>query len=484
MPTVIDSLFVELGIDASKFTKGQKEAIASFKKASEEARTRSKEIEASGQRASQFFSRLRTEAISLFGALAGANGIKDFVVGVTNSDAALGRLSRNIGVSVPTISRWQGVARIAGGSAEQMAASFTSLSDTFAGWKIGIVSPLVADLRAISTAGGTIIDVNKGVEQSFLDLSANLQRIHAQDPARAGLLGRRLGVDPALFDILIRGPTAVKAMLAEVQKLGVVTEESANAAGHLQESWNKAAIAVERAGRAFYPAATGALDFVTGNLTEKAAGQGHDQAVTGFFSGLWNLINGGSAPATAALGRTGGVPIKPGANAGGEASLGVLALARSLGTDIPGLQRITALNDAYHKGTSSKHNEGLALDFTLRDASQSAAVAAKIRAKLQALGVAAQVIDEYTNPSARSTGGHIHVGFANAVAAQRYADITRAAAGSNIDNSRASTSVSETKIGTVVINTKATDGVGVAKDFTAAMRVRQGFSSLANDGQQ
>jgi hypothetical protein len=45
MPTVIDSLILELGIDASKFSKGQRDALDAFKKTQEEAVKGGKAVE-------------------------------------------------------------------------------------------------------------------------------------------------------------------------------------------------------------------------------------------------------------------------------------------------------------------------------------------------------------------------------------------------------------------------------------------------------
>ncbi|GJD36469.1 phage tail tape measure protein [Methylobacterium aerolatum] len=112
--------------------------------------------------------------------------------------------------------------------------------------------------------------------------------------------------------------------------------------------------------------------------------------------------------------------------AGGAVAQGVTDLARQAQDDLPGgVARFTAFNDRYHQGTGSKHAAGLAFDTVLKDASRSQEAATAMRAKLAAAGLDAsqyRVIDEYLNPSSRSTGGHIHTQFNTAEAAQRYHD--------------------------------------------------------------
>jgi hypothetical protein len=249
MPTLIDSLIVEIGIDAKNFTKGQQDAVEAANHALESIEANAKGMEHEAKRSMDALGGIKTQAIELFAIFTGGKGLIDFSSQLTHSNASLGRLERNIGVSASTISKWQGAARIFGGDAASMAQSFTAVSDALAGWKIGIISPMVADFRAISTAGGTVIDVNKGVEQSFLDLSANLKAIHDRDPATAGLLGRKLGLDPALFDLLIKGPGGVKQVLDYVNKIGVATHEDVDAFGELEKRMSQMGLKAESLAR-------------------------------------------------------------------------------------------------------------------------------------------------------------------------------------------------------------------------------------------
>lgn len=249
MATVIDSLVVELGLDPSKFTKGQQQAFDSAKKLEEEVSRSGKNIEESSVKMGDALGMVKRQALQVLAVFTGGKAVLGFAMDITKANAQLGRMERNIGVAASTINAWQGAARIFGGDAQSMASSFQSISDAFAGWKIGVVSPLISDLRAISTAGGKIIDVNKGVEQSFLDLSENLKAIHDRDPAQAGLLGRRIGLDPALFDLLIQGPAQVQKVLDYVRKLGVATREDIDAFGELEKRISNMGVKAESLGR-------------------------------------------------------------------------------------------------------------------------------------------------------------------------------------------------------------------------------------------
>ncbi|EHU2349638.1 hypothetical protein [Acinetobacter baumannii] len=78
----------------------------------------------------------------------------------------------------------------------------------------------------------------------------------------------------------------------------------------------------------------------------------------------------------------------------------------ALGKD---LNRFTAFNDTYHKGTNSKHATGNAFDFTLGDVKKSGEAVTQLEQMAKRYGFIIKVLDEYRNPSSRATGGHIHV---------------------------------------------------------------------------
>jgi hypothetical protein len=130
-----------------------------------------------------------------------------------------------------------------------MAGSFTAISDAVAGFKVGSISPLIADFRTLGTAGGKIIDINKGVDQTLLDMADNFKAIHDRDPAQAGFLGRRMGLDAGLLDLLMKGSGEVQKMLDKVNALGPATNQATDAAGDLEKRWNSIGVKAEATGR-------------------------------------------------------------------------------------------------------------------------------------------------------------------------------------------------------------------------------------------
>jgi hypothetical protein len=117
--------------------------------------------------------------------------------------------------------------------------------------------------------------------------------------------------------------------------------------------------------------------------------------------------------------------IKAGAESGGSAELGTELLKTRLPEIVANVDRVTAVKDISHQGRPSKHNEGLAMDFTVKGgAAEYAKAANDIKKHLLASNLKEsdfKIIDESKNPSRHSTGNHIHVQFTSREAARLYA---------------------------------------------------------------
>ncbi len=106
-----------------------------------------------------------------------------------------------------------------------------------------------------------------------------------------------------------------------------------------------------------------------------------------------------------------GLRIKSSESIAGGKVRGYTAEFAKLAQDALGsqLNRFTAFNDSYHKGTNSKHAIGQAFDFTVKDAGEANASIKRLQEVAKKYGFTIKAINEYANPSGRSTGGHVHV---------------------------------------------------------------------------
>ena len=128
MAGVIDSLLIVLGFDTSGLTQGQKDVDSVTHRMKDSAMRSGKAIEESADRASKSVEALGRKFLGLYALVTGGEELKAFVSNMTSADAALGRTARNVDMSAKSLSSWQGAAEAAGGSAEGITGTISSLS--------------------------------------------------------------------------------------------------------------------------------------------------------------------------------------------------------------------------------------------------------------------------------------------------------------------------------------------------------------------
>jgi Phage tail lysozyme len=246
LASIIDSLMVEIGLDPAKFTKGQRDVEASFKKTKESAEQAAKDIEASGKKSSAFFAQLRLEAIEFFAVIEAAKGLKDFVIGLTDSNAALGKTAKTLDVSTENLSKWQTVAKLSGGTAEGITGTLQSLNQAYQQFQTNPGSMTGNPILGYLTAIGMSISDLKDADTILLKLA---DHVRGMDPALAKNWLKNLGIgDEGTINLILKGRTEIERYLDEARKIGPITEANSRAAQAWQESSAKLSLELERLG--------------------------------------------------------------------------------------------------------------------------------------------------------------------------------------------------------------------------------------------
>jgi hypothetical protein len=236
MSTVIDALVVSLGLDASGFQKGQKDASAAMKKTSDDADTTAKNMEARGKQAGEFFGQIKNQVVGLLAVFTAGKGLSSFVSDVVASDAAVGRMAKNIGMSTETLSAWQGVAERAGGSSAGITGSLKAMAQQMA--QISITgTPGAQVLQSLAMSGINVAKYFDKATTSSERLLMASDAFKGMDASRAQALGAGMGFDEGTVNVLMQGRQAVQALLAEQEKIGVTNEADAKSAQQLQAAW-------------------------------------------------------------------------------------------------------------------------------------------------------------------------------------------------------------------------------------------------------
>lgn len=446
MPTVIDSFVVELGLDSRKFTEGERDALSSLKKTGDSAVKMGNSIEASGKKISDVFSTIKGGAVGIIAALGGGE-IAAFIDKVAHMDNATGRMAKTIGTSIGELSTWQGMVRQIGGDAQNATGALAGLQNAITNMLQGGGMMDPGAMFVLNQIGGVR---GKTTDQIMRDLhNFYSQEIKAgrETPTSASvMLGRIPGMNKDMIDVILQTPEAFKKLEDSAKTSGLASKEAADRAADYVQKLNALALAWENLGRKVLPVLTW---------------------ITNLLGKLLPTENEGLPPSMKMKPSSSSVPIKPGA---GTASPETQKIVDAL-SGVSGVKQVTAMNDVYHQFLGGGHPAGRAVDLTVSDPRNATAVAASIRAKLAEMGINAKVINEY-DPAQRSknaTGGHIHIGLNPTLSAIGPVGAP-AAARQNISNRGGDVSTSTAYVDKVIVNTKATDAHGIARDITPAIQ--------------
>lgn len=247
MPTVIDSLVLELGLDPAKFTEGQKKAMDSLRKMQEEVEKGGKNVESHGKKIEDYFSSIKRGAVSTLAAFFGARGAVEFVQNITTMDAAVGRLSKTTNMSAAEVSAWQGVAKRTGADVGSMAGTVQSLTDQLQNLALGIGNPaFLGPLRALGVDTKNANGQFKTASELLLDINKAVQ---GMDPARARAMMLALGIPSDVINTLLVTDKTLKSLLQEQKQIGVTQDQNARSAQELATAWHGTTQAAESYGR-------------------------------------------------------------------------------------------------------------------------------------------------------------------------------------------------------------------------------------------
>lgn len=217
MPTVIDSLVLELGLDPSKFTRGQREAMSQLRHFQEDAAKTGDLIERKGKGTLDFFMGFRRELLGTIGLLSGGFGLKNFFEGVTKADLRVEQLSRRIMMSGREIAVWSKAVEASGGSLEGANQALASLSERIATFQA--TGQMDSGLALLGRrAGWNIMDPNTNPMDVWLRAIRNMEA-EGLTPVQKAAQMRLMGANEDLINFSLLGSKAIESQLARMREM-------------------------------------------------------------------------------------------------------------------------------------------------------------------------------------------------------------------------------------------------------------------------
>lgn len=261
---VIDELILVLGLDASKFKEGSRDAMDAFRKTKDQTEEFGKGIEAQGMKMSEVFSIVRKGALGILGAFAGAEAVS-FIDHVIGMDAATGRMAKTIGTSVENLAQWQNMVRQVGGSAESAASSLSALQQQIETVRQGGGMFETGFASLMNQAGVSIRDdADTSLKKIRAYLAGQVESGKMKPEEAATYLRRVPGMNPDMLNLLLSTTKAFEGYAAAARAAGGATRDSAEAAAYFQSKVSLLIQKIEELARKMIPV----FSFLTKPLNE------------------------------------------------------------------------------------------------------------------------------------------------------------------------------------------------------------------------
>ena len=259
MATVIDTLFMELGIDSSKFSQETKQAVSklddmteAFEKAEAKTGKSGKGLDKHAEKVKQNVKQAKnlTEAMgkvakgaaALFALVTGSNALDKLIREAAEANVQLDNLSRNIGMSRNQLQAWGGMAEMAGGSAEGMKGSLAGLSMGITRLTTMGDTSMVPFFNAFGVALLNADGKARDLDSIMLDLS---DRFSKMDRVQAYNLAKSMGLDDGTINTLMLGRAEMEKMLEMQRNLYrsgekeiAVSRELTRSRAYLNQQWD------------------------------------------------------------------------------------------------------------------------------------------------------------------------------------------------------------------------------------------------------
>lgn len=259
MATVIDTLFMELGIDSSKFIRQAGQAVSklddmtgAFEKAEAKTGKSGKGLDKHAEKVGQNVKQAKnlTEAMgkvakgaaALFALVTGSNALDKLIRETAEANVQLDNLSRNIGMGRNSLQAWGGMAEMAGGSAEGMKGSLAGLSMGITRLTTMGDTSIVPFFNAFGVALLNADGKARNLDSIMLDLS---DRFSKMDRVQAYNLAKSMGLDDGTINTLLLGRAEMEKMLEMQRNLYrsgekeiAVSRELTRSRAYLNQQWD------------------------------------------------------------------------------------------------------------------------------------------------------------------------------------------------------------------------------------------------------
>jgi hypothetical protein len=253
MPTIIDELVVQFGIDAKPFEEGRRALDEQVGKAKQSAESLGKTVEQQGVKIGEAFAFAKRGAAGILATFVGGEAAS-FIDHLATMDAHTGRLARSINMATKELSAWQNMITAVGGQPGDANALFAGMNDAFLNMSMGnqMPSPGFASLMSRSGVDFRHMSPEVALKQMMQFLSRETPQM--QSWWLSQIPGMNEGARLGLVDF-INDPQKMRNLEETFSKLAP-TPEQIRLANELKEKSTELNTSLDNLARAGFPVLT------------------------------------------------------------------------------------------------------------------------------------------------------------------------------------------------------------------------------------
>jgi len=227
MSTIIDSLIVQLGLDAKKFKGEQERVNKGLKDTGNEAKKTGDKLNQAGKDGAKGFAEASNGLGKLMSLMAAGYVVKKFVTDMVNTNAEIYRFSRNLQQNAKDISAWGNAVEVTGGDARAFRGTLTMLSKAQTELQMTGQSGLIPYFSRFNVA---MMDVNGNARKGtdiLLDLA---DRMQGMDRTTAFNTLQAMGIDEGTANAMLEGRKSLQALIDKQKEQTAVSNDAARQA--------------------------------------------------------------------------------------------------------------------------------------------------------------------------------------------------------------------------------------------------------------
>lgn len=232
--SVLDELVVLLSLNAKPFKEGSKEVQSELDKTGASAEKNRKKIEDEQKKVADAYGKVRDSILSITAAVVGAVAGGELLSFLTKNDAAVGRLSKNLGMATEELSLWEGIFSRMGSSSGDADNMFKGINKILEDIKNTGGSEALTPLARVGLDIGKFANASTTASERVKMLSDALKKLTPQD---AQYFSQQAGLSESATNVLIQQRYALEDLVKEQQKMNVVSEQDKKLAQDREKAW-------------------------------------------------------------------------------------------------------------------------------------------------------------------------------------------------------------------------------------------------------